>query len=270
MFSVVFFFASSRNSNSSETKNNQPSSRRISQLTHLPEEPDGLIQLPLRVHLITDVTLVQKEVEMKTWVTSQDFEKEILPEINRIWKQAKIQWVLESIIEQPAAQISDKEAAITYIQNSKRDTPEEKFPERVSNIRRLSATSKRHPVAHNLYLFPYMGLTAQGVASIGGNWAFSGVWTDKPFKGKKRPIKFQLTERGPFEIGSIARTCSHELGHNLGLRHPDKATQKRFNRLMGGKKHGYDLVPEEIEKSRRVAKKRARSLLNWSQKNNED
>lgn len=203
---------------------------------------------------------------METWVSPRDFEKTILPEINRIWEPAKIQWVLESIIEQPAADIPNQGELIDYIQNSKRDSPNEKFPKRVPNIRKLSQTQNGHDVIHNLYLFPYMGLTTQGVASLGGNWAFSGVWTDKPFRGTRKPQKFQLIEKGPFKVGSIARTCSHELGHNLSLRHPDKATQKRFNRLMGGRRHGNELVPEEIEMARATAKKRAQTILKWSAK----
>ena len=87
-----------------------------------------------------------------------------------------------------------------------------------------------------------------------------GVWTDKPSGASKPPQKFPPREELPFKTGSIARTCSHELGHILLLLHPDKVTQTKFNRLMGGRRDGYALTPEEIALSRRVALERAQSI----------
>lgn len=91
--------------------------------------------------------------------------------------------------------------------------------------------------------------------------AIVGVWTDKPSRGLKRPEKFALVEKGEFRKGSIARTCAHELGHNLGLGHPDKRTQSVFDRLMGGKRMGYDLTEEEIGLARETARKRGEKVL---------
>lgn len=242
-----------------------PAKKALLELVKTPETPDGLIQLPLRVHLITHIELVREETKMGMWLTPADFEKTVLPEINRIWKQANIQWVLEKIVEQPGANLPNREELITYIQNSNRKE-EEASRNRVPNILRLSSSSRGHVAVHNLYLFPYIGQTFQGVAARGGNWAVTAAWTDKPFRGKKPPIKFQLVEELPFKIGSIGRTCSHELGHNLGLIHPEKETQTRFHRLMGGKKPGYNLVPEEIKLARKTALKRAQKIRDWATK----
>lgn len=247
-----------------EAKPSLSASKKVEELTKIPSELDGMIQLPLRVYLINDLHIEKKGVALSPRISADDFEKKILPEINRIWKVANIQWVLEGIEEQPAAQFAKREEDIKYLEKAKRGTPEEPFEKRVPIIKKLCAVEQGHPVIHNLYLFPYMGETTQGVASLGGNWAISGVWTDKPFRAKKKPIEFPLVEKGPFKIGSVARTCSHELGHNLSLRHPDKATQTRFNRLMGGKKHGYELTPEEIRLARKTALKRAKKILSWA------
>lgn len=239
------------------------------ELTKTPDlesDPDGLIQLPLRVHLVTNLELEQKGSEMSMWVKPKDFEEKVLPEMNRIWKAANIQWVLESIVEQPAPGLPNKATLITQIEESKRLPSGKSDPKHNLAVLRLCNRARGHAVIHNLYLFPYIGQTKQGFAALGGNYAITTVWTDKPFRGKKPPIKFPLVEKSPFKIGSIGRTCSHELGHNLALLHPDKKKQTRFDRLMGGKKHGYELVPEEIKLARETALKRAQLIRKWAKK----
>ena len=64
-----------------------------------------------------------------------------------------------------------------------------------------------------------------------------------------------LIEPEPMKVGSLARTIAHELGHNLGLSHPDRSEISPVGRLMGGAKQGYALTPEEIAKARAVARK---------------
>ena len=53
--------------------------------------------------------------------------------------------------------------------------------------------------------------------------------------------------------GSLARTIAHEIGHNLGLLHPDKSVVSPVGRLMGGANQGYALTAEEIAKARETA-----------------
>lgn len=217
---------------------------------------DDPIHLPLRVHLIRGIELEQKGVKLSNWVTADDVRKQVLPEINRIWKPAGIRWNIESIVERKAADVPDREAAIRHIQNARRDARGKSDPKRVPKILAFCDHRSGHPTINNLYFFPYLGQTSQGVASMRGNWALVGVWTDKPSRGARPPKKCLLTEPRPFKIGSIARTCSHELGHNLGLKHPDKAAQTKFHRLMGGRKSGYELTAAEITAARQQALKR--------------
>lgn len=91
-------------------------------------------------------------------------------------------------------------------------------------------------------------------AEAGGNAAdrrnFIGQWSDKT---SESPEKFQLTETHPFKKGSLSRTVAHELGHILGLKHPDKTAQTEFDRLMGGKRPCYKLTTQEIETARQQA-----------------
>jgi hypothetical protein len=115
--------------------------------------------------------------------------------------------------------------------------------------------AQRHPTAHNVYLLPYIGATYQGYAQLGGTQVVVGAWTDKPSRGEKPPVKTLLVEPEPMKFGSLARTIAHELGHNLGLSHPDKSEVSAVGRLMGGAKQGYGLTPEEIAKARQTARK---------------
>ncbi|MGJ8655200.1 MAG: hypothetical protein ACSHX6_02025 [Akkermansiaceae bacterium] len=236
----------------------------ITKLTTISDDDQQLITLPLRIFIISDLELEKKGVKMTTWLTPEDIEKNIVPEINRIWKPAGIQWVIESIITQPAAETKNRQQDITYIQNSKREPKEAKvkhYPLRTNKIRALCGKENQHPLIHNLYFFPYLGQTYQGFAAMRGNYAIVGSYTDKHNRGLKPPEKALLTEPQPMKRGSIARTSAHELGHNLGLIHPDKPTQKQFHRIMGGKKQGYSLTPEEIKIARKIALARANKIL---------
>ena len=233
-------------------------------MTEAPDGDDGWIRLPLRIYIVSGVELEQKRVKMTQWITPEQVENTVLPEINRIWKPAKIEWVLDKVVEQPAVEVPNLKEAITCIQNAKRDEYGKSDPTRMPHIHALCGKENGHPAINNLYFFPYMGQTSQGNAGLTGNSAFVGVWTDKPSGGEDRPKKFDLRERGRFREGSIARTSSHELGHNLGLEHPDKKTQKEFDRLMGGKKPGNELIPEEIRKAREIARVRVGKILAWA------
>lgn len=245
---------------------------KIAKLLRVPESERGLIQLPIRFHIITNLELVQKDVKMSTWVTTKEVKHIILPEINRIWRPAGIVWALESVVERPAKKIANHDEGIQAIVNAKRGVGDTADTKRLPFIYAFCDRESGHKTVNNVYLFPYMGQTMQGVASFGGNQAFVGVWTDKPSRGAKPPQKSLLRERLPFKIGSIARTCSHELGHNLMLSHPakDAAPQKnksrsksKSGRLMGGSRHGYELSLEEMLKSREAAMFRGKRILEW-------
>ena len=235
---------------------------------------NDIIELPIRFHILNNITMTKKGVNMDMWLTSEDIEETILPEINRIWQKAGIKWFIEIILVEDPANISNIEKTLQYIANSDRETPE-----RVKKIVSLFDPKKRHPVVHNIYFVPFVGGTTQGFASMGGNKSFDsnpdggnqsvvGVWTDKPTNAKEPPQKFPLKEALPFKIGSIARTCSHELGHTLLLQHPSTKKQTQLNRLMGGKRpNGYDLTSEEIAMARRIASGRAETILKWADAN---
>ena len=215
-----------------------------------------IIKLPIRFHVLHGVTVEKKGVTMDMWVKDNNIHEIIVPELNRIWKPARIEWYVESILAEKIESISDKQSkAIKYIANSRRDSNGKSNPRRIPLIYDFFNERKINKNSFNIFLFPYIGGTSQGNAK-GKNRAIVGVWTDKPSRGIKPPERFKLSEKPPFKIGSIARTCAHELGHNLGLRHPDKSKQKIFGRLMGGRRHGYLLTKQEILTARKHAIKK--------------
>ena len=265
---LLLLFCVSIMESKAEPENDSLSKKEILELIKTPgkDDPDGLIQLPLRVHLISELEMRKRGKKMDVWVSPEAFEEEVLPEINRIWKPANIQWVPEKISAQPAADLPNKQELVTYIENAVRKDNRSPSSKRIPYIFKLCSDAPNHKVIQNLYIFPYIGETNQGFAAIGGNKATVAAWSDKSSRANKAPEKLPLTEREPFKIGSIGRTCGHELGHNLDLMHPDKKTQTEFHRLMGGNKPGYKLVPAEIKTARAAAIKRAERIRKWANK----
>lgn len=212
------------------------------------------IRLPLRIVVCRGITMTKRDVAMDSWVTKEEIAKTVVPELNRIWSQAGIEWTIESIVENPiGAQVQEAaEDSIQTILNSRRGDTNEPDKNRTKAIKSFFDHTKDHPVAHTLHFFPYLGSTYQGFADIGGTQSYLGLWTDKPSGGTNPPQRVLLAEPLPMKIGSLGRTMAHELGHNLGLHHPDKKNSPP-GLLMGGSKQGYLLTPEQIATARATA-----------------
>ncbi len=221
----------------------------------LAAEPE--ITLPIRFHLTQGVKMTVKGQEMETWVQPGDLTGPVLAEINRIWKPAGIRFVVERAQAEPLLKLANQAELIRIVENSQRGEEEIPGSGRTAAIGKLLDPAQRHPAALNVYLLPYIGATYQGYANLGGKQAVIGVWTDKASRAERPPVKALLVESEPMRVGSLARTIAHELGHNLGLVHPDRAESSKVGRLMGGGKQGYALTDEEITKARKIALKHA-------------
>ena len=215
---------------------------------------DSVLTLPVRFHITQGATMTVKGQKMEVWVNPDDLQHSVLAEINRIWKQANIQFVIERNREESLLSPPNRDELLRTVENARRGEDESADSGRTASIARLLNPAERHPTAHNVYLLPYIGSTYQGYAKLGGTQAVVGVWTDKPSRGTKPPVKTLLVEPEPMKVGSLARTIAHELGHNLGLKHPSK-DDNTVARLMGGGKQGYVLTPEEITTARATARK---------------
>ncbi|MFZ9941030.1 MAG: alpha/beta hydrolase fold domain-containing protein [Luteolibacter sp.] len=216
---------------------------------------EALLTLPIRFHLTEGAQMNLKGQAMDMWVTPEDIERRVLPEVNRIWRQANIQFVIERCESESLLSPLDRDALIRSVEQSKRGDTEDRETGRIASITKLLDPAQRHPTALNVYLLPFIGSTYQGYATLGGKHAVIGVWSDKASNGKKPPVKALLVEPEPMKVGSLARTIAHELGHNLGLKHPPKDLPNPTPRLMGGRIQGYELTAAEIKKARAIARK---------------
>ena len=217
---------------------------------------DSLLILPIRFRLTQNATMTVKGQAMEMWVKPSDVTGPVPSELNRIWKPARIQFVAERVHYEPLLKPENFEDLLKNIETAKRGDEEQKGSLRTKSISKLLDPTQRSPYVYNVSLLPFIGSTYQGYARIGGKDAVVGVWTDKPSRGEKLPMRTLLIEPEPMNVGSLARTIAHELGHNLGLVHPDLTEVSPFGRLMGGRNQGYSLTPEEIATARQTARQR--------------
>lgn len=216
---------------------------------------ESIINIPVRFHIVTDLEIKKDRLSLDTWITERDIKTSVLPEINRIWASANIQFSLDSIITSPYLKVPDQHSIKQFIANAHRNEDGESDPERIKQLSKLINFQHENANSLNIFFVPYLGEASQGNAKRKLQRAFIAQWTDKPSKGKRAPERFQLIEHGSFKEGSLSRTTAHEIGHLLGLKHPDKKTQTSFNLLMGGKNAGYSFTEEEIKQARKNAKK---------------
>ncbi len=213
------------------------------------------INVPIRFHIVEDLTMHKKGVVMNNWISHIDIERVVVPAVNKIWLPANIVFEAESIVRQKALTPVNKKVLIDNIVNARRDKNGKADPQRIKNLNQLIDWQGHDKDIINVYLVPYLGETSQGNAAKRKNRVFISQWTDKPSKAKLSPKKFTLVEQEPFKKGSFSRTLAHELGHILGLKHPNKQQQTQFGLLMGGKKAGYTLTPVHIKNARFRAEK---------------
>lgn len=218
-------------------------------------------ELNLRIHIMKDIIMLHPTgVCMDSWVTPNNVRETIVPEINAIWSQAKITWVIESIIEEDVVKNDSYQQAINYIVNCGRNSEGESDPARLPLLYLLMQPqyrSKTDELGKNLfhiYLFPFIGNTSQGNAMTGGfdGHCVLGTWSNK-HNGGGIPEKTLLTEyHNEFVRGSLSRTASHELGHVLKLKH----NECPYDCLMSGGSEGYSLTKAQIETARLEALER--------------
>jgi hypothetical protein len=218
-----------------------------SETTSSPEQSEKLA-LRVRIHLTTGLSMTKKGVNMTNWITPNMIEEKVLPEVNRIWSQANVEWILDGILNCPTKE-TDREEVIAYVLATQRDSEGHGDPERIQKYLSILPIDQEEDRVVNIYAVPYLGGTSQGNACKGAR-ILIGEWTDKPSGGNLPPQKCLLVEPEPFVKGSFGRTMAHELGHILGLSHPK---ERGIPQLMGS--GGYILTEEQKDTAQKKAYK---------------
>ena len=241
--------------------NNAPSIQPTEDTITIDDDGDGddvkfsINELNIRVHIMKDIIMMHSTgTAMNSWITPTDVTETIIPEVNKIWEQAGIVWLIESIIEEDVVKGVSYQESINFIVNTKRDANGSSDPARLPHLFSLMQPqymSTEEEIGKNLfhiYLFPFIGNTSQGNAMAGFNYhSVVGTWTNK-FNGGGIPEKTLLTEnQSAFNRGSLSRTISHEIGHVLNLSHNECS----YGCLMGGtESDGYFLTEGQVVKAR--------------------
>jgi hypothetical protein len=248
---VVFFLGCSESSNSIGVKYPEGYDAEV-------YDADTEYKLNLRFHIMTDIIMEHTSgVSMESWVTTNDVSEIIIPEINAIWKQAKIIWVVESIIEEDVVKHNNYEESIAFIASTERNSDGQSDPARLPHLYNLMQPDNRSTEddldknLYHLYLFPFIGNTSQGNAMQSFSFnSVVGTWTNKHNNGGDPEKTLLIESHSSFDRGSLSRTMAHEIGHVLGLKH----NQCDFKCLMGV--DGYFMTSEQIKTARLEALRR--------------
>jgi hypothetical protein len=212
---------------------------------------ETVLRIAVRFHLVSDMPMAKSGVSMTNWITPEMVANSVMPEVNRIWSRAKIEWTLSGVAP-GVTRSANREAVIAYLLAATRDSEGKGDPARIKQLQSILDFGDEDAQAVNLYVIPYLGGTSQGNAMPRLKRVTLGQWTDKPSRGQRPPERCLLVETGEFKQGSFSRTVAHELGHIIGLKHPVRNVQP-FHRLMGGTQPGNDLTDEEIATARKAA-----------------
>jgi len=156
-------------------------------IEEVPREEQEDINLNLRVHIMQTAPWVHGTgVEMFSWVTPDDVNETIIPELNDIYSDTKVVWNVESIIEEPIVEFEGFQDSIDFVINTQRDAEGRSDPDRLPHLYDLMQPENRSTPFEldknlfHIYLFPFIGSTSQGNAMRPfGYHSVVGTWTNK-------------------------------------------------------------------------------------------
>ena len=238
------------------------------------------INLKLHVHIMRDIEMrVKGESMTNDHISKENIANEVLPEVNRIWSQANINWELAGVYDEDAVKKGYRQIPAGYpknykklkniVEKARRDSSGKSDPRRLIPLFLFMQPGNRIKPSEfgqnnfHVYLYPFIGNTSQGNAmkkdkDTGNSLGFHtvlGTWTNKHNKGKI-PERVKIVEDWEkwtkIKRGSLSRTIAHELGHVIGLRH-----KRCEGYCLMGPKHGYKLTNKQIRRARNIAKKRS-------------
>ena len=239
------------------------------------------LELKLHVHIM-DVNFKPKGKKLNNkHINRAIIQKEVMPEINKIYEQADISFRLATVdrlkIQKqdypiiPEGFPSDRVSLKRLVDQAVRDEKRKSDPKRLVPLMMFLQKKDKIPRSEwgtdnlHIYLWPFIGNTSQGVAmrtAFGKSHAFHtavGTWSNK-HNGGGTPERALLTESwndldSRITRGSLSRTIAHELGHVIGLKH-----YACEGACLMGPTHGYKMTPQQIETVRSQATLRLTGL----------
>jgi hypothetical protein len=125
---------------------------------------EPIITLPIRFHLTQGAAMTVKGQVMENWVKPEDLTGPVLAEVNRIWKPAGIQFVVERAQPEALLKPKDFKELLAAVENSKRGEAPRSSPT-------ASHRAERLPLA--LYRRDLSGL-CESRRQPGGRWRLDG------------------------------------------------------------------------------------------------
>ena len=164
------------------------------------------LNLKLHVHIMRDIEMrVKGESMTNDHISKENIANEVLPEVNRIWSQANINWELvgvynEDVVKKgyrqiPAGYPKNYKKLKNIVEKARRDSSGKSDPRRQIPLFLFMQPGNRIKPSEfgqnnfHVYLYPFIGNTFQGHAMIrgdGDSFGFHiviGTWTNKHNKG---------------------------------------------------------------------------------------
>lgn len=207
------------------------------------------IELPLRVILVNGLTANKAGATMTNHVIEKDARSVLIDEINTIWRQAGIRWILKEVVTHRVSDPATAESLTVPLTETHRNMSDEELGQKRAGLRKLR-TSVTDGKVHTVVILPFIGSDVLHITNQSQKIGYIGAWQDGDRDDKTPPRRAELTESRPYKDGSVARAMAAALAGQLGA-----SKEKCDEHCLTGsiKSRGYHLSAAQITAARKAA-----------------